>query len=298
MIYDVRHKTTFVYEDFVSLSQHVFHLALRPHPRQRRIRMATRCEPAPTAQSEIEDYFQNPVEFVTIQEPHKRLVVEATSRVEIFEQPRNLSPEANARWEDVARDLSAAGNEVLDAYEFIFDSPYVSSDRSMLNYALPSFSSGRPIVEAVMDLTQRIYRDFEYEGGVSDISTPVDEVLAMRKGVCQDFAHLELACLRSLGLAARYISGYLMTHPPEGRRLQGADASHAWISVWTGRSGWIDFDPTNNLMPGLEHITVAWGRDYGDVSPINGFIVGGGEHKVNVAVDVEASAGNPEPPEP
>ncbi len=142
-----------------------------------------------------------------------------------------------------------------------------------------------------MELTGRIFREFEYRGGVSDVSTPVRDVLAMRKGVCQDFAHLTIACLRSVGLPARYVSGYLLTRPPEGKqKLVGSDASHAWLSVWAGELGWVDFDPTNNMIPEAEHITVAWGRDYGDVSPINGFIVGGGAHQVSVAVDVNRLA--------
>jgi transglutaminase-like putative cysteine protease len=171
--------------------------------------------------------------------------------------------------------------------EFAFDSPYSIGNEDVLHYARQSFEPGRPILAAATDLTARIFRDFEYRGGVSDVSTPVRDVFAMRKGVCQDFAHLELACLRSLGLAARYVSGYLLTHPPEGKeKLVGSDASHAWLSVWAGNAGWTDLDPTNNLIPGIEHITVAWGRDYGDVSPINGFIVGGGSHQVAVAVDV------------
>jgi transglutaminase-like putative cysteine protease len=143
-----------------------------------------------------------------------------------------------------------------------------------------------------MDLTSRIFREFQYRGGVSDVSTPVSDVFAMRQGVCQDFAHLMIACVRSLGLAARYVSGYLLTRPPEGKeKLVGSDASHAWVSVFAGDAGWVDFDPTNNVIPGVEHITFAWGRDYGDVSPINGFIVGGGTHQVSVAVDVSPRPG-------
>ena len=178
---------------------------------------------------------------------------------------------------------------ILHAYEFSFDSPYVAANDEVSEYAKVSFTPGRPILAAAMDLTSRIFHEFEYRGGVSDVSTPVREVFAMRKGVCQDFAHLQIACLRSLGLAARYVSGYLLTHPPEGKeKLVGSDASHAWLSVWSGSAGWIDFDPTNNLIPGVEHITIGWGRDYGDVSPINGFIVGGGAHQITVAVDVNA----------
>jgi transglutaminase-like putative cysteine protease len=287
MIYDIKHRTIFDYEDTVSLSQHVFHLAARAHPLQRRITVSTDCDPSPTTSSEIEDYFRNPVKFVTIQEPHRRLVVDATSRIEVFEHRPIADIEGSQAWEEVARELSAAWGDTLDAYQFIFDSPMVRCNAQALEYAQPSFRRGRPLLEAVLDLTQRIYADFEYKGGVSDVSTPVEEVLRIRQGVCQDFAHLELACLRSLGLAARYVSGYLLTRPPEGQeKLQGADASHAWVSVWTPDAGWIDFDPTNNMIPIHEHITIAWGRDYGDVSPINGFIVGGGEHEIAVSVDV------------
>jgi transglutaminase-like putative cysteine protease len=147
----------------------------------------------------------------------------------------------------------------------------VATDPDVRAYAASSFEPGRPLFEAAKDLTSRIYHEFEYTGGVSDVSTPVSRVLRMRKGVCQDFAHLETACLRSLGLAARYVSGYLLTKPPEGQpKLVGADASHAWVSIWAAGLGWVDFDPTNNVTPKLEHITVGWGRDYGDVSPTNG----------------------------
>jgi transglutaminase-like putative cysteine protease len=287
MIYDIKHRTTFDYENTVSLSQHVFHLAARAHPLQRRITVSTTCDPAPAAFSEIEDYFLNPVQFATIQEPHRRLVVDATSRIEVFDHRPAVDIGGSKAWEEVVRELSAAWGDTLDAYQFIFDSPMVRCDVQTREYAMASFRPGRPVLEAVLDLTQRIHADFEYKGGVSDVATPVAEVLRMRQGVCQDFAHLELACLRSLGLAARYVSGYLLTWPPEGQeKLQGADASHAWVSVWSPEAGWIDFDPTNNMIPAHEHVTIAWGRDYGDVSPIYGFIVGGGEHEIAVAVDV------------
>ena len=193
-------------------------------------------------------------------------------------------------WETVHEQLAAY--EALDAYELVFESPYVVGDDAIRDYALQSFAPGRPILAAAMDLTSRIFREFQYRGGVSDVSTPVRDVFAMRQGVCQDFAHLMIACVRSLGLAARYVSGYLLTRPPEGKeKLVGSDASHAWVSVFAGDAGWVDFDPTNNVIPGVEHITFAWGRDYGDVSPINGFIVGGGTHQVSVAVDVSPRPG-------
>ena len=154
-------------------------------------------------------------------------------------------------------------------------------------YARQSFPSGRPLLEAAAELTTRIYRDFEFNARATTVATPVDEVFSLRKGVCQDFAHLEIAALRSLGLAARYVSGYLRTRPAPGKpRLVGADASHAWLSVYVGDGEWLDLDPTNNLLPNLEHITVAWGRDYSDVCPLKGVFIGGGRHSLSVSVDV------------
>lgn len=286
MIYDVRHATTFTYEEVVSVSQHVLHLEPRSHARQRCLEATLRIDPPPAMDSRGRDYFGNPVRYLTVQAPHERLVVDARARVEVLEAaPLDLA--RSASWESVRDGLAG----VLEAFEFAFDSPYVLGSDEARGYARISFEPGRPILEAAMDLTGRIFREFEYRGGVSDVSTPVREVFAMRQGVCQDFAHLQIACLRSLGLAARYVSGYLLTHPPEGqKKLVGADASHAWVSVWAGGHGWVDFDPTNGLTPGVEHITVGWGRDYGDVSPINGFIIGGGAHRVGVAVDVNPVA--------
>jgi transglutaminase-like putative cysteine protease len=242
--------------------------------------------PHPAVDSVGEDYFGNPVEYLTVQEPHRQLVVDAHARVEVRAAAQPLVLEQSKPWEEV-RD-SLADHAALGAYEFAFPSPYVAFDDAIDAYARQSFTPGRPVLSAAMDLTDRIFREFRYRGGVSDVSTPVSDVFAMRQGVCQDFAHLEIACLRSLGLAVRYVSGYLLTHPPEGQqKLVGSDASHAWVSVFAGDAGWVDFDPTNNLIPGVEHITFAWGRDYGDVSPINGLIVGGGAHQVAVAVDVQ-----------
>jgi len=283
VIYDIRHTTTFDYEDFVSVSHHVLHLTPREHPRQRRLDSSLRVEPTPAVNAGGADYFGNPVRHLTVQEPHERLVVDARARVEVQALSEPPDREGGEPWEAVRQRLA----EDIAVCEFAFDSPYAIGNEDVRSYARRSFEPGCPILAAATDLTGRIFRDFEYRGGVSDVTTPVRDVFAMRKGVCQDFAHLELACLRSLGLAARYVSGYLLTRPPEGKeKLIGSDASHAWLSVWAGELGWVDLDPTNDMIPGLEHVTVAWGRDYGDVSPINGFIVGGGSHQVTVAVDV------------
>ena len=285
MLYDIRHKTTFSYEEVVSVSHHLLHLSPRRHPLQTCVEADTLVVPMPAVESVSEDYFGNPVQHLTVQKPHRELIVDAHSRVEVRDAAQFIEIDCSADWETVRDQL--ADVDVLDAYEYVFASPYVAANDDIHDYALQSFLPGRPILAAAKDLTGRIFREFRYRGGVSDVSTPVSEVFEMKQGVCQDFAHLEIACLRSLGLAARYVSGYLLTRPPAGKeKLVGSDASHAWVSVFAGELGWIDFDPTNNVIPGVEHITFAWGRDYGDVSPINGFMVGGGAHQVTVAVDV------------
>ncbi len=291
MLYDVRHETIFEYEQTVSISHHVLHLKPRDYERQRCLNFELQIEPQPTHQSDAVDYFGNHVHHLTMQEPHDRLRFESRFRIDVYEPAAPVDLTSGASWETVAAKLASPQSPALEAAPFLFDSPYIARGSAPRDYALPSFEADRPLLDAVMSLTSRIYSEFEYAGGVSDVSTPVGQVLEMRKGVCQDFAHLQIACLRSLGLAARYVSGYLLTHPAPGQpKLVGADASHAWISVWAGELGWIDFDPTNNAIPGAEHIGIGWGRDYGDVSPINGFITGGGAHTLAVSVDVAPAA--------
>jgi transglutaminase-like putative cysteine protease len=290
VLYDIRHKTTFNYEEVVSVSHHVLHLAPRKHPRQTCFESKTAVDPQPAVDSIGEDYFGNPIRHLTVQKPHRQLVVDARSRLEVRPVAEPFALDQSAPWEAVRDQLATYAS--LEAYELVFESPYVAGDGAIRDYASQSFSPGRPILAAAMDLTSRIFSEFEYRGGVSDVSTPVGEVFAMRQGVCQDFAHLMIACVRSMGLAARYVSGYVLTRPPEGKeKLVGSDASHAWVSVFAGDAGWVDLDPTNDVLPGVDHITFAWGRDYGDVSPINGFIVGGGAHQVSVAVDVTPRPG-------
>ncbi len=176
----------------------------------------------------------------------------------------------------------------LEAYEFTFDSPHIRKSDELADYAEPSFPRNRPLLQSVLELNSRIHADFKYVPESTTISTTLPEVMKLRRGVCQDFAHLMIGCLRSLGLSARYVSGYLRTLPPPGKpRLVGADASHAWVAVYFPGVGWVDFDPTNDKIPSTEHITLAWGRDYGDVSPIRGSLLGGGGQTVRVSVDVE-----------
>jgi transglutaminase-like putative cysteine protease len=223
-----------------------------------------------------------------VQELHQELVVEARSEVVIAEAATPW-PQQAASWEEIAaslpRDRSQAG---LDAYQFAFESPRIRMRPEFAAYALQSFTPGRPMPEALLDLTARIHQDFRFDSKVTNVRTPPEEVFRKRKGVCQDFAHVQIACLRSLNLAARYVSGYLRTYQPAGQpRLVGADASHAWVSAYCPGSGWLDVDPTNNVVPSDGHVTLAWGRDYGDVSPLHGLVLGGGAHTLKVAVDME-----------
>lgn len=287
MLYSVRHETRFEYAAPVSISHQLLKLRPRRCARQNVLDPQLQITPAPIVDREWEDYFGNTVEFATVQEPHKELVITSTARVEVA-PGMNIMLDFSPAWEIVAQTMQNPTHpEALIASQFCYESPYVGLHAEVRDYAQKSFAPGRPLLAAVMDLTSRVFKDFTYQGGVTDVSTPVMEVLRARHGVCQDFAHLQIACLRSLGLPARYVSGYLLTHPPPGKeKAMGADESHAWLAAWCPELGWVDFDPTNNKIPNLEHVTVAWGRDYGDVSPVSGFIFGGGQHEVTVAVDI------------
>jgi transglutaminase-like putative cysteine protease len=229
--------------------------------------------------------------YFSVQDIHQSLEVTAVSHVRVAPRPLAES-RSSAPWEKARRALRDDPDpEVREARQFVLESPFVSCSRAIRDYASESFPSGRALLEAVMDLTQRIYRDFTYDPHFTTLATPLSEVMGKRRGVCQDFAHLATACLRSLGLAARYVSGYLETLPPPGQaKLVGADASHAWIAVYLPGEGWAEFDPTNDCMAGERHITLAWGRDYGDVAPLKGVMSGGGSHTLKVAVDVEAES--------
>lgn len=292
MILEVNHRTTYSYAHPVSISHHVLHLSPRPTPYQLCHRNAVEIVPAPSVVVDDVDYFGNPVSFVTLQESHQRLVLNAASVVEV-RPPAPPDPDASPPWEAVAAELDADRSATgLDIYQYAFESPHTHARAPLADYARRVFRAGRPVLRGARDLTTLIHREFVYDSKATSVATPVDEVFARRRGVCQDFAHLEIACLRALGLAARYVSGYLMTRPPPGKpRRVGADASHAWLAVWVPGSGWVDLDPTNDMIPAEEHVTLAWGRDYGDVSPINGVIFGGGAHTVEVAVDVVPATG-------
>jgi transglutaminase-like putative cysteine protease len=291
MIYRIVHRTAYKYKYPVSVGNHVACLKPRSLQRHRSTQSELRIQPNPATLTERVDYFGNHLCFFTIEEPHDELIVEARSEV-IMEQIGGPLPPQSLPWEETARMLKENHDPaLLEAFQFRFESPRIRLRPEFAAYALESFMGGRPMHEAVLDLTARIHRDFRFESKATNVRTPVEEVFRKRRGVCQDFAHVQIACLRSIGLSARYVSGYLRTYPPPGQpRLVGADASHAWVSSYCPGIGWLDVDPTNNVVPSDGHVTLAWGRDFGDVSPLHGLILGGGVHTLKVAVDLEAVA--------
>ncbi len=287
MNYRIIHRTTYDYSEPVTVSHHAARVKPRSLAQQQRLDFDLRIAPEPPARKLRTDYFGNHVCFFSIQELHQRLEVTAESRVSVAAAtpPATL---LSPPWEQVVTLFSdPVSPTVAEPYQFCFDSPGAPAMRELADYARASFAAGTPLLHAVADLNRRINRDFTYDPVATTVATPLADVIAHRRGVCQDFAHLAIAALRSLGLPARYVSGYLRTRPPEGKeRLVCADASHAWFSAFCPDLGWVDFDPTNDLLPTDEHITVAYGRDFGDVSPISGILTGGGEHVVSVSVDV------------
>src|SRR3954471_1432201 len=287
MTYKIIHKTTYKYKSSVSFGDHVACLTPRSLPHHRCLRNEIRISPEAICRKR-RDYFGNQLCFFTVEEPHHQLVVEARSEVKIHEHSNCLAG-GSPRWEDVARSIPALRtSEGLEAYQFVFESPRIRPSQEFASYACISFRPGRPFGEALLDLTARIHKDFKFDAKATSVRTPAEDVLRSRRGVCQDFAHLQIACLRSLRLPARYVSGYLRTFPLPGRpRLVGADVSHAWVSAYSDETGWIDVDPTNNVVPSYNHVILGWGRDYGDVSPLRGLILGGREHSLKVSVDVE-----------
>jgi transglutaminase-like putative cysteine protease len=287
MIYSLTHTTTYKYGAAVSLSHHLLRLRPRDLPRQRCLHNELQIEPRPDVLCAHRDYFGNAITFATIEGSHRSLVITSRSQVDVtaLAPPR---PDQTPAWEtagDICPDEDR--EEFLQNREFTFASPLIKKLPELADYAAPSFLPGRPLLEAVLDLTRRMYGDFKFDPHATNVATPLLEVFKKRRGVCQDFAQLEIGCLRAMGIAARYISGYLETLPPPGKpRLAGADASHAWVSCHCPGTGWIDVDPTNNLLVSNRHITIAWGRDYSDISPVRGVIMGSGEHTMEVAVDV------------
>lgn len=288
--YRILHDTHYHYSAPVSLAQQLAHLWPRESPWQHCRSRQLSVSPEPTRRVDGLDVFGNPLTRLAFERPHDELKVCARLDVVVLPRPALQLADSPA-WEQVRLELSYSGRplgaEELEAARYRFESPYVNLKQSFVAWADDCFVPGRPLLLAVQALMAKIFSEFTYDAAATQVATPLAQVLEEKRGVCQDFAHLMLACLRSRGLAARYVSGYLLTQPPAGKpRLIGADASHAWIAVWCPQLGWVDFDPTNNLIPALEHITLAWGRDFGDVSPLRGVILGGGSHDPEVSVTV------------
>jgi transglutaminase-like putative cysteine protease len=295
MHYRISHVTRYAYSDPVSLCHSITHLKPRETPSQRCLGSQVRVMPWPSVSREHRDSFGNYVNYFSIQQSHSELEVSAISEVEVS-QPLVPPLAESPAWEQIRDKLSKDRDPTtIAARIFALPSPAIPSDPDALAYAQVSFTPGRPILEAAQDLMSRIFTEFEYDPTFTTVATPLAEALEHKRGVCQDFAHVGIACLRMLGLPARYVSGYLETLPPPGQpKLRGADASHAWFSVFvpglTQTDCWVDFDPTNDCLIHEQHITTAIGRDYQDVTPVRGVFYGGGEHRLSVAVDVDRMA--------
>ncbi|MCB0196802.1 MAG: transglutaminase family protein [Anaerolineae bacterium] len=303
MKYRIIHKTEYVYDEPASLCYNEARLAPRslslPMFEQICLNWRITVDPPYNDYRERTDFFGNNCLYFTVPETHEEMIITATSEVQIdpvwdkdHTVPRADLLEREAKrspaWEVVRNQLQTdLFTDSVQARQFVMNSPLVVVTPEIAAYAAPSFDRGRPLLEAVYDLMQRIYFEFDFVSGVTTIATPLAEVIEKRRGVCQDFAHLMVACLRAKGLAARYVSGYIETLPPPGEeKLEGADASHAWCSVFVPGPGWIDFDPTNNLIPKDQHIVLGWGRDFSDVTPLKGVFFSHGKHKLQVEVDV------------
>ncbi|MEJ7686950.1 MAG: transglutaminase family protein [Variovorax sp.] len=293
MLLKVTHETRYAYTPPVATAQHLAHLKPMNTASQRLVSHALAISPEPAQCTESPDVHGNMRAFFALDSTHNELVVTAESVVETSTPELSQAASREIAWEAVRERFRFAKDSHFDAAaEFVFASPYVPRHDDFAVYARSSFAAGKPLFDAAMDLTLRIYEEFVYDSGSTEISTPAIEALAQRKGVCQDFAHIMIACLRANGLPARYVSGYLLTQPPPGRaRLVGADASHAWVSVYLpgddGPGGWADFDPTNGRQPGEDYVTLAIGRDYSDVSPMRGVLHGGARHTLDVGVTVQ-----------
>lgn len=286
-VYAIRHRTVYTYEEAAAASVNQARLRPRDLPGQRLLSFELASSPELESYEEGLDFFGNPMSFFQLQHPHKKFEITAISRVDVS-WAQVEAPPPTLPWEEAVALLeSAATPELQQALQFTLDSPMVHPFPDLRDYAARSFIPGRPLGDAAFYLMQRIFRDFRFRPGSTNLSTALETVFQNRSGVCQDFSHLMIGCLRSLGLAARYVSGYLETLPPPGKpKLQGSDASHAWVSVYVPGGGWIDFDPTNRMLPGPRHITVAWGRDFSDISPLRGVLYGGGAQRLKVEVDV------------
>ena len=292
----VVHETHYSYSSPVVLSQQLLHLTPRKLPWQDCHAHRLSIEPLPAEFREGADYYGNRTAHMLLAAPHADLLVRAASVVSVAPRSRAALALPQSSWEEVRDRLRTPADDAqVDASGFLFESPHVETWRELADYAAKSLAPGRAALEAAFDLAHRIHRDFEFDKTATSVSTPLREVMKRRRGVCQDFAHLMIGGLRALGLPARYMSGYLLTEPPPGRpRLVGADASHAWVSVYCGTdAGWVDLDPTNDCIVDDEHVTLGWGRDFGEVTPMRGVILGGGDQELKVRVTVAPGETDP-----
>lgn len=290
MKYRIQHKTRYHYSLPVSHCYNLAYVLPRATERQRIDDIKIAISPKVSGHTQHTDYFGNHFLQFAIEKDHSELDVSITSELLIKENTHNINLDFGTPCAYVKYLLQNSKDwETLSAREFMLDSPMVQQHADLADYAAPSFANDRPFLSAVLELTQRIFSEFVYDPQFSDVATPLADVLKHKRGVCQDFAHLAIGCLRSLGYPARYVSGYLETLPPPGQeKLVGADATHAWFAVYSPGEGWYEFDPTNNTMTGSQHITTAWGRDYSDVTPLKGVIFGGGlSPQLSVSVDVQ-----------
>lgn len=288
---DVSHKTVYRYSSAVVQSQHLVHMSPRAVEGQVVRHHTVLVEPAPASRVEGIDAFGNRTIILEMELPHRELVLHARSTIETRKR-EHLDLAGTTAWDRLDEHLLGDDGELdIEVAQFRCASRLTTANLDIAEYAAKSFPAGRPVLQGAFDLTRRIYTEFKFDATATDLSTPIVQVFRQRRGVCQDFSHLTLAALRALRIPARYVSGYILTHPPPGQaKLRGTDASHAWISVWAPETGWVDFDPTNGLVVSDEHVTIAYGRDFEDISPISGVLLGGGEHTVSVAVDVDVVA--------
>lgn len=294
----ISHVTHYDYASRVDLAMHLLHLQPLSRADQQLEDFRLDIDPPATRNQASLDYFGNPQHHLTLTTPHHALTVRAESRVRRL-AAATPKPSASPAWESVRAAMRyRAGQPWLPAAEFCFPSAFVPLHPAFQAYAQLEFTPGRPLLEAAIGLMARIHHEFTYATASTDLTTPALEAFSRRQGVCQDFAHIMIACLRSLGLPARYVSGYLLTQPPPGQpRLLGVDASHAWLAVWCPQHDWVELDPTNNLIAAQSHAVIACGRDYADVAPLRGVIQGGGSHTLSVAVSVAPEGETPvEPP--
>lgn len=286
--YRITHGTHYQYSDSVAICQNQVMMIPRRLPRVCCHDTRVEITPQPGQSSWHVDYFGNPVHTFAIESAHRRLDVTVTSDVEVA-APQLPLPEQTSAWDRIRDDIEGGRDEHWwSVWEFRLESRMVAGESGFTDYALQSFPTGRPILEASLELTRRIHADFKYDSSATNVDTTAIDAFKLGAGVCQDFAHIQIGCLRAIGLPVRYVSGYLRTIPPPGKpRLVGADQSHAWVSLYAGSElGWVDFDPTNACLAACDHVPICIGRDYRDVTPMRGVVLGGGVPELKVSVDV------------